>query len=76
MHLGMAAAIPVYAIFGPTVPEFGFAPYGTKGFIIQNRDIKCRPCGIHGGKKCPTKTFDCMEKIKPEEVIERIIKGR
>ena len=73
LHLGMAAAIPVYAIFGPTVPEFGFAPLGMNGIIIENKDIKCRPCGIHGHKKCPTKTFDCMETITPEKVIGHII---
>ena len=72
LHLGMAASIPVYAIFGPTVPEFGFAPYGDNGFVIQNQYLNCRPCGIHGGNECPTKTFDCMEKIIPKIVIGQI----
>jgi len=72
LHLGMAADIPVYAIFGATVPEFGFAPIGKQSKVIEYKDLACRPCGIHGGKKCPTKTFDCMLKLTPEIVYDEI----
>jgi heptosyltransferase-2 len=72
LHLAMAASIPVFAIFGATVPEFGFAPFGPYSCIIENKYLACRPCGIHGGKKCPIKTFDCMHTIKPEMVTEKI----
>ena len=67
LHLGVAAKIPVYAIFGPTVPAFGFYPYGENHVIIEHK-LECRPCGIHGGPSCPIKTHDCMIKITPEEV--------
>jgi heptosyltransferase-2 len=73
MHLGLAASIPVFGVFGATVPEFGFAPVGENGYIFENRDILCRPCGIHGGAKCPVKTFACMEQINPQQVAEFII---
>jgi heptosyltransferase-2 len=72
LHLGMAADIPVFAIFGPTVPGFGFAPFGEHGFVIERKDVGCRPCGIHGGKKCPVKTFACMELITPGEVFKKV----
>jgi heptosyltransferase-2 len=73
-HLGLAAAIPVFTIFGPTVPEFGFAPLGENGYIFENRRILCRPCGIHGGMKCPLKTFACMKQITPQQVADQIIR--
>jgi heptosyltransferase-2 len=69
----MVASIPVFAIFGATVPEFGFGPFGPKAQIIENRHLTCRPCGIHGSKNCPMKTFDCMQSIKPEMVTEKIM---
>jgi heptosyltransferase-2 len=75
LHLGMAAGIKVFAIFGPTIPEFGFAPFGPKSTIIENRDLKCRPCAIHGSKKCPVKTFDCMKTLTPESVKSEILQN-
>jgi heptosyltransferase-2 len=72
LHLGMAAKIPVFAIFGPTSPAFGFAPFGPKSYVIENETLACRPCAIHGGNKCPLKTFECMESLKPQEVADKI----
>lgn len=73
LHLGMAADINVFAFFGPTVPEFGFAPFGKKSKIFENRELSCRPCAIHGGKKCPIKTFDCMESLNPEHIAIQVL---
>jgi len=72
LHLAMAFDIPVFAIFGATIPEFGFGPFGPKGFVLERKDVGCRPCGIHGGKKCPVKTFECMEQINADEVFTKV----
>lgn len=72
LHLGMASHIPVFAIFGPTVPAFGFAPFGKYSVIFEKKDLKCRPCSIHGGNKCPIKTFECMLSLKPDQLIKNI----
>jgi heptosyltransferase-2 len=71
MHLAVAMRKPVVAIFGSTVPEFGFAPYG-EGHIVIGKKMYCRPCGIHGRKKCPEKHFRCMMEISAEEVFEAV----
>lgn len=73
MHMAVAMRIPVVAIFGSTVPEFGFAPTGKNDLVIQ-KEIYCRPCGIHGRKKCPEKHFRCMKEITTEEVFEAVRK--
>ena len=70
-HLGMLAGIPVAVIFGPTVPEFGFYPLGKKDIIIQKK-LSCRPCSLHGEKKCKRGDLLCMSSITPEEVMEKI----
>jgi len=71
MHIAVAMRIPVVAIFGSTVPEFGFAPTGEKDIVIQKK-VYCRPCGIHGRRKCPEKHFRCMKEITSEEVFEAV----
>ncbi|MDH4223667.1 MAG: lipopolysaccharide heptosyltransferase II [candidate division Zixibacteria bacterium] len=71
MHMGVAMRTPVVAIFGSTVPGFGFAPTGDRDVIIQ-KEVYCRPCGIHGKRKCPEKHFRCMKDISTEEIMEAI----
>ena len=69
MHLAVAMRTPVVAIFGATVPAFGFAPYGEKDIVVETEGLTCRPCSIHGSDKCPIGTFECMWKISPETVL-------
>jgi heptosyltransferase-2 len=72
LHLGTAAGIPVFALFGATVPGFGFAPIGDRDCILEMKELPCRPCGIHGHRTCPTKTFACMEHLTPSIVWQTI----
>jgi heptosyltransferase II len=74
LHLSVAVGTPVVAIFGATVPEFGFAPYGDNHAIVEIKGLACRPCGIHGGHECPIGTFDCMKRIDVNEVLAAIHK--
>lgn len=71
LHMAVAVGISVVALFGPTVPAFGFGPYGEKHTILQ-KELDCRPCSIHGGRKCPEGHFWCMKNISSEEVIRAI----
>jgi len=78
LHMGVAVQTPVCAIFGPTSPRFGFYPMGEKDRVVQ-RELECRPCRIHGGRKCPEGHFNCMREIHPEDVYEKvmqIVKGQ
>jgi heptosyltransferase-2 len=72
MHLAVAVRTPVIGIFGPTVPAFGFSPFGERDAVIEIKDLSCRPCSIHGGKKCPIRTFDCMVRITSEQVFLKV----
>lgn len=71
MHFAVAMRTPVIAIFGATIPEFGFAPYGKHDLVVETKGLQCRPCSIHGGDKCPIKTFVCMKEITTENVYEK-----
>lgn len=72
MHIAVAMRTPVIAIFGSTVPEFGFYPYGERDRVIQVENLYCRPCGIHGRKKCPEGHFKCMKLIETERVYSEV----
>ncbi|MDO9069228.1 MAG: glycosyltransferase family 9 protein, partial [Deltaproteobacteria bacterium] len=71
MHIAEAAETPVVAIFGPTVRQFGFAPWRKESRIIET-ELDCRPCALHGSKKCPKGHFNCMKLITTEQVLTGI----
>lgn len=71
MHIAVASRVPTVAIFGPTTRELGFFPYGP-GHIVVEKELACRPCGLHGGKVCPLGHFQCMNTIQPEEVFSAV----
>ncbi|MBU3678638.1 MAG: glycosyltransferase family 9 protein [Candidatus Kapabacteria bacterium] len=68
VHLASLQNSGVVAIFGPTVPEFGFGPLGTRARVVQQCDLECRPCSAHGGRRCPLGTHACMMGIDVETV--------
>jgi len=63
----------IIAIFGATVEELGFFPWSRNSQVIENKGLPCRPCGLHGGKKCPKGHFKCMLELKPEMVLSKIL---
>lgn len=71
-HLGVCANIPVLTIYCSTVPEFGFYPYNKKSSYISYNNLQCKPCGMHGLKECPIKSFDCGNLIEPQHIIMKI----
>ncbi len=73
LHLGVAMGTHVVAIFGPTVTDFGFGPIG-QGHAVVQRELRCRPCGIHGGRSCPIGTHECMTTITATEVFDQVQK--
>jgi len=74
MHTASAIGTPVIAIFGSTVKEFGFAPYGIKSIVVENSELKCRPCTHIGKTKCPKGHFKCMKEIMPDLLYEKFKK--
>jgi lipopolysaccharide heptosyltransferase II len=72
LHLAAARKRRVVAIFGPTVREFGFYPFGTESKVIEHRDLYCRPCTHIGGQSCPERHFRCMKEIAVEDVLNAV----
>ena len=58
MHLAGALGVPVVTLFGPTHPDDGFFCY--PGAVVQNK-VRCRPCTLHGRRRCPLLHHRCMD---------------
>jgi heptosyltransferase-2 len=70
-HMAAAMNTPVLSIFGPTILKYGYRPWSSKAFIVERSGLDCRPCGKHGGPKCPIKTHACMSHISVQEVVRQ-----
>jgi heptosyltransferase-2 len=68
-HVASAVRTPVVSVFGPTVPSAGLAPVGEEHVIVERDDLPCRPCGPHGGPRCPLGHFRCMREIDGTRVL-------
>jgi len=67
MHMATGVGAPVIALFGPTVRQFGFLPYGGRATVLE-RSLDCRPCSAMGSKRCPMGHHRCLDDIAPAEV--------
>jgi heptosyltransferase-2 len=72
MHIATAFGVPTLGIFGPTTRELGFFPYGSDNRVIEVKGLDCRPCALHGGKKCPKGHFKCMRLITVDDVFNTV----
>jgi lipopolysaccharide heptosyltransferase II len=71
LHVATAVGTPVVALFGPTSPAFGYAPYRARARIVE-RPLPCRPCSVYGGPLCPMRHHRCMIDLAPDEVAHAV----
>lgn len=69
LHVATAMGTPVVAIFGPTVPTFGFGPRGPRDVVVGVDGLPCRPCSRHGPETCPLGHHRCMQDLPVERVL-------
>lgn len=68
LHLASAMNTPTVAVFGPTVPEFGFGPLAEQAHVVGHDSLACRPCDRHGPQRCPLRHWRCMREITADSV--------
>jgi heptosyltransferase II len=73
LHLATAVGAPLVAIFGPTVPEQGFGPRGSRSLALGHAGLACRPCSTHGPQVCPLGHHRCMRELPVETVAEATV---
>jgi lipopolysaccharide heptosyltransferase II len=72
LHLAQAVETPTVAIFGSTVPAFGFGPRGPRDRVVEYTGLSCRPCSAHGPPSCPLGHHLCMKSLRVEDVLQAI----
>lgn len=72
LHFAQAVGTPTVAIFGPTVPAFGFGPRGPHDRTLGVDDLACRPCSPHGPAACPLGHHSCMQSLAVDAVLRAI----
>lgn len=70
LHCAGAVKIPTVSFMGPTVKE-SWMPVGEEHHVLREDDLPCIGCNLG---YCKIKTHDCMRLIRPEIVIEIILK--
>ena len=68
LHLATAVGTPIVALFGPTVPDFGFGPRRAGDATLGRDGLVCRPCSKHGPMTCPLGHHRCMRDLAVETV--------
>lgn len=64
MHMASSVEAPINAVYCSTIPAFGFGPLSFNSKVIQTKEsLNCRPCGLHGKRKCPLSHFNCAHTI-------------
>ena len=72
LHFAQAVATPTIAIFGPTLPSFGFGPRGPRDRALGVDGLPCRPCSAHGPARCPLGHHLCMQSLRVDDVLHAI----
>lgn len=73
MHIAVAERVPTVALFCATTPNLGFFPY-TQHAIVVEKNLSCRPCTSHGGRRCPLGSEACIQLIEPANVLQAVEK--
>jgi len=69
LHVAAARGTPTVALFGATTRSLGFGPFHEASRVVEV-DLACRPCGLHGGDRCPEGHFRCMRDLDPGKVFQ------
>lgn len=71
VHFAEAMKTPVVAFFGPTVQEFGFAPFLEHSRVLERTDLPCRPCSRNGKGRCKYREeLACLTGISVDEALQ------
>lgn len=71
LHLATAVGTPILAIFGSTVPAFGYGPIRS-GDRVAELSMDCRPCSSHGPQLCSLGHHNCMKLQSAESIAATV----
>lgn len=68
LHIAATTAVPVVALFGPTLPErsMPWRMAGGRAIAIDAGSLPCRPCHQ---RRCEPGDFRCLTRVGPDRVL-------
>jgi heptosyltransferase II len=66
LHIATGVGTPAVGLFGPTAPELGFSPLGRARSV--GVELPCRPCHIHGPRRCWLGHTRCWREMRAADV--------
>jgi len=72
LHLALATQTPMVALFGPTVPSFGYGPLDPDAICLGEEELLCRPCATFGPAECPLDHHRCLKQLSVSRVLEAL----
>jgi heptosyltransferase-2 len=72
LHLALAVDTPIVALFGPTVPSFGFGPTNPGDICLGVDELLCRPCAAFGPTVCPLDHHRCLRELSVDRVRQAL----
>jgi heptosyltransferase-2 len=72
-HLASAMGTPTTTIYCATTPVYGFGPLAPYSRIVELQEVlPCRPCGLHGHRRCPKGHFRCGHALSVQQLYETL----
>jgi len=79
LHMAGAVGCPVVGVFCSTTPSFGFGVLpgdreSGRGVDVEvsTEALACKPCGLHGHRRCPEAHFRCGMDLSVKQVLDAI----
>lgn len=73
MHLAAIAGTPTVSVWGATHPYCGFRGWRQSDSDCIQLPLSCRPCSVFGNKLCYRGDYLCLNAIKPELVVNKLM---
>ena len=73
MHLASIAGTRVVSVWGATHPLAGFLGWQQNVADCVQIDMPCRPCSIYGNKPCRFGNYPCLNRITPEDIVNKVL---
>ena len=79
LHMAGAVGCPVVGVFCSTTPSLGFGVLPGDRETGRGEDVEvpagrldCKPCGLHGHRRCPKGHFRCGVDLSVEQVMAAV----
>lgn len=72
-HLASLSGTKVISIWGSTTPACGFMAYGQSVSNAIVLGLPCQPCSVAGKPICPLGHLDCLCKIAPRTIADKVV---